>query len=81
MWCAECLGEKSNTTISPIKTILSELAQALQKQSSRSPFDDWRFTMFGISKEQQKKEEAVLTVFLVGINLGLIAIFALVCLQ
>ena len=37
--------------------------------------------MFGISKEQQKKEEAVLTIFLVGINLGLLAIFALVCLR
>jgi hypothetical protein len=37
--------------------------------------------MFGISKEQQKKEEAILTIFLVGINLGLLAIFALVCLQ
>ena len=37
--------------------------------------------MFGISKEQQKKEEAILTVFLVGINLGLLGIFALVCFQ
>ncbi len=37
--------------------------------------------MFGISKEQQKKEEAILTVFLVGINFGLLAIFALVCFQ
>ena len=37
--------------------------------------------MFGITKEQQRKEETVLTVFLIGINLGLLAIFALVCLQ
>ena len=56
------------------------LAQSLQNSKLSSPFQ-LEFTMFGISKEQQKKEETVLTVFLVGINLGLLAIFALVCLQ